>query len=144
MFSKKVEKSQKTCYNLNNTAKEPRLQGQSRLNRFCVVKFQVYFNIIRRLIQSYNTIIRYVAVAYLIVREEDFNMEKYKNLSGKSSIDSFEEKTDGIIVMFDTGKIYSYSYAKAGVYHVENMKRLAQSGSGLNSYIMKYVKKLYD
>ncbi len=39
---------------------------------------------------------------------------------------------------------YSYSYRKAGQSHVENMKRLAVSGSGLNSYINAYIKFKYD
>jgi len=45
---------------------------------------------------------------------------------------------------FGSLRVYKYSYRKAGNYHVENMKKLAQAGKGLNSYVNRYVKRLYD
>lgn len=72
-------------------------------------------------------------------------MEKYKNSGGDSGVSSFEIGADYITVKFSgTTRTYRYSYRKAGQHHVENMKKLARSGSGLNSYINRYVKKLYD
>lgn len=72
-------------------------------------------------------------------------MERYRNSGGDSGVSSFEIGTDYILVQFSgTARTYRYSYRKAGQHHVENMKRLASSGSGLNSYINRYVKKLYD
>ena len=72
-------------------------------------------------------------------------MERYRNSGGDSGISSYEIDDDFIIVKFSgTFRTYRYSYPKAGQHHVENMKRLARSGSGLNSYINRYVKKLYD
>jgi len=72
-------------------------------------------------------------------------MEKYKNSSGDSGVSAYEIGSDYIIVKFSgTARTYRYSYRKAGQNHVENLKRLAQSGSGLNSYINRYVKNLYD
>ncbi len=72
-------------------------------------------------------------------------MEKYLNRGGDSGVYAFEIGDDYIIIKFSsTIKTYTYSYRKAGVKHVENMKSLATSGSGLNSYINKYVKRLYD
>ncbi len=72
-------------------------------------------------------------------------MERYQNRSGDSGVSAFEIGTDYIEVKFSgTSRPYSYSYRKAGSVHVENMKRLAQSGSGLNSYINRHVKNLYD
>lgn len=72
-------------------------------------------------------------------------MERYRNSGGDSGISSYEIGTDFIIVKFTgTFRTYRYSYRKAGQHHVENMKRLARSGSGLNGYINRYVKKLYD
>lgn len=72
-------------------------------------------------------------------------MEKYKNLNGNSNVDQFEIGDDYISVKFSkTTKIYTYSYDKAGEYHVEELKQLARRGSGLNSYIMRKVKDLYD
>ncbi len=72
-------------------------------------------------------------------------MERYRNSGGGSGVNSYEIGSDYIRVKFDgTSRIYTYSYGKAGRNHVEKMKVLAQSGSGLNSYINTHVKFLYD
>lgn len=72
-------------------------------------------------------------------------MERYRNFGGNSGVHSFEIGTDYILVkFFETVRIYRYSYQRAGMNHVENMKRLAISGNGLNSYINKFVRNLYD
>ncbi|EXE84541.1 hypothetical protein J591_3523 [Acinetobacter baumannii 532279] len=48
-------------------------------------------------------------------------------------------------MQFDrTFKIYTYSYRSAGAGGVEDMKKLARNGNGLNSYIMRYAKTLYE
>lgn len=72
-------------------------------------------------------------------------MERYRNSGGDSGVSAYEIGSDYIIVKFSgTAKTYRYSYRKAGQNHVENLKRLAKSGSGLNSYINIHVKNLYD
>jgi phosphotransferase system IIB component len=71
-------------------------------------------------------------------------MEKYLNRSGRSNVKSFEIETTKITVIFNDNSKYTYSYNKAGRIAVEEMKRLAKMGSGLNSYIMKNVRKDYD
>jgi hypothetical protein len=73
-------------------------------------------------------------------------MEKYRNLSGKSGVHSYEIGNDYIRVnFFGNLKTYQYSYqGKAGQSHVEKMKYLASTGSGLNSYIDQFVKYKYD
>jgi hypothetical protein len=71
-------------------------------------------------------------------------MERYRNSSRDSGVLSFEIGTDYIKVRFCSYKTYSYSHGKAGQTHVANMKGLAQAGRGLNSYINRYVKYLYD
>lgn len=72
-------------------------------------------------------------------------MERYRNSGGDSGVSAYEIGSDYINVKFSgTARTYRYSYRKAGQNHVENLKRLAQSGSGLNSYINKHVKNLYD
>ncbi|MDO8610271.1 MAG: hypothetical protein Q7R95_07010 [bacterium] len=68
-------------------------------------------------------------------------MQKYLNLGGGSGISEYEIWDDYIKVKFDDDSIYLYDYSAPGQSHVEEMKRLAQEGSGLNSYIRKYVKK---
>jgi hypothetical protein len=72
-------------------------------------------------------------------------MERYRNSGGDSGVSAYEIGSDYILVKFSgTARTYSYSYRKAGQNHVENLKRLAQNGSGLNSYINIHVKNLYD
>ena len=71
-------------------------------------------------------------------------MEQYSNRSGNSPITHFQIEDDRIIVWFKGGKSYSYSYSIAGKHYVEEMKALAQSGSGLSAYITKNVKFSYD
>ncbi len=73
-------------------------------------------------------------------------MERYKNSGGDSGVSSYEIGSDHIIVIFKGNqKPYRYSYGgRAGQTHVENMKNLAQNGTGLNAYINKHVRDLYD
>lgn len=57
-------------------------------------------------------------------------MERYRNSTGKSGVHSYEIGNDYIRIKFSsTFRTYSYSYRKAGSYHVEKMKTLARSGS---------------
>jgi hypothetical protein len=72
-------------------------------------------------------------------------MERYRNSSGASGVNSFEIGDDYIRVKFTgTSQTYTYSHRKAGNGHVENMKILAIRGSGLNTYINQHVKFKYD
>ena len=71
-------------------------------------------------------------------------MIQYKNLGGNSNIHAFSIGTNFIDVQFNGGKTYKYSYYSAGREKVEQMKRLAIQGQGLNSYIMRYVKYNYE
>lgn len=72
-------------------------------------------------------------------------MEIYKDLNNDSGVRGYEIYPTYITIWFDgTSKAYNYSYRKAGEVHVEKMKLLAKGGDGLNLYIMKNVKKLYD
>ena len=71
-------------------------------------------------------------------------MEKYSNRGGNSPITHFQIEDERIIVWFQGGKSYSYSYRKARSTHVERMKVLAKSGSELSAYITQNVKYKYD
>lgn len=72
-------------------------------------------------------------------------MERYKNLDGNSGVYSYELRPNAIAVKFDgTSQIYVYSYSRAGHIFVEQMKLLAVSGRGLNSFIQKNARRLYD
>jgi len=70
-------------------------------------------------------------------------MERYPNLSGRSGIAFFELGTDSITVQFRDGATYLYNHDSAGAPHINQMKQLARAGSGLNSYIDRYVYKNY-
>jgi hypothetical protein len=78
-------------------------------------------------------------------KTQNNTMERYTNLGGDSGVSAYEIGTEFIMVKFSgTSRTYIYSNRKAGSTHVENMKRLARSGNGLNSYINRYTKFLYD
>jgi hypothetical protein len=64
-------------------------------------------------------------------------MQKYANLGGNSNIISYKVGSDYIVVEFMSGsdRIYTYTYASAGTEAIEQMKQLADSGVGLNSFI---------
>ena len=72
-------------------------------------------------------------------------MEKYKNLGGDSGVVGYEIGSDFIKVKFENNsKIYIYDYISAGRNNIEQMKTLARTGTGLNAFINRNVKKLYS
>ncbi len=71
-------------------------------------------------------------------------MTIYKNLGGNSNIYAFFIGDDYIDVQFNGGKIYKYSYYSAGKDKVEQMKKLALQGQGLNSFIMRKARNDYE
>lgn len=73
-------------------------------------------------------------------------MPIYRNLDGDSGILSYEYGPDWISVEFERGsqRHYRYTYSITGRPHVEQMKKLADAGNGLNSYINRNVAKLYE
>lgn len=70
-------------------------------------------------------------------------MERYKNLRGNSGVTSYDFLADSITVQSNDGSVYLYNYMSAGRSNIETMKELATSGYGLNSFIMRHVKKGY-
>ncbi len=72
-------------------------------------------------------------------------MIRYANRGGNSGVSSYEIGGNYIKIKFNgTARTYTWSYRKAGQSHVDNMKSLAISGSGLNGYVNSRVKFLYD
>lgn len=68
--------------------------------------------------------------------------KKYRDRDNDSGVQSYEIGSTYIKLIFKSSrKVYEYTYAKEGQRHIENMKRLAQAGDGLNSYINKHVRK---
>lgn len=71
-------------------------------------------------------------------------MISYKDIDHDSNVSAYEYGDDYIIVQFKDGGTYEYNYQSAGMHNVEMMKRLADSGDGLNAYINKHVRKNYS
>ena len=63
------------------------------------------------------------------------NLQRYRNLSGKSNVYAFEVLTDAVIVQFNDKTVYTYQLQKVGTSNLMEMKRLALAGVGLNSLI---------
>lgn len=60
-------------------------------------------------------------------------MQIYADIDRDSGVMGFEIEDTSITVYFKgTSRPYIYSYRKAGIQHVEEMKRLALAGDGLN------------
>ena len=70
-------------------------------------------------------------------------MKEYRNLGGDSGILGYESGSDSIRVEFSNGSVYLYTYASAGESNIEEMKRLATDGQGLNSFINRNVRLKY-
>jgi len=70
-------------------------------------------------------------------------MQPYKNLGGGSGVKAYEIGNDSIQVMFSDNSVYLYTYLSAGRSNIEQMKALARSGLGLNSFIDREVRKQY-
>jgi len=62
-------------------------------------------------------------------------MKAYKDINGDSGVSAYEYGDDWIKVRFKDGKTYEYRAAKIGSAHIAAMKRLADSGDGLNAFI---------
>ena len=62
-------------------------------------------------------------------------MKTYRDINGDSGIAAYEYSEISIRIQFKTGKIYEYPASNIGNAHLSTMKRLADSGDGLNAYI---------
>ena len=72
-------------------------------------------------------------------------MQRYLNLSGDSGVEAYGLRKAAILVKFrGSDRIYVYSDASAGPAHVARMKRLAQAGKGLSTYISRHVHDRYE
>jgi hypothetical protein len=80
-----------------------------------------------------------------VTTERNSTMEKYADIDNDSGVIGYEIQATSITVWFSgSPRSYTYSYGGAGQHHVEQMKRLARSGDGLNAYINENVKFQYD
>jgi hypothetical protein len=63
----------------------------------------------------------------------------YENRGGDSPIIAYEFGDDSITIKFIDGSIYLFSYHSAGSANVEQMKKYATFGHGLNGFITRFV-----
>jgi hypothetical protein len=70
-------------------------------------------------------------------------MEQYRDSDGDSGVAEYENGPDYIRVKFSNGSVYLYTYTSAGSNNIEEMKRRAVAGDGLNAFINKNVRKRY-
>ncbi len=64
----------------------------------------------------------------------------YGNLSGHSGVRYFAVSASSICVWFKDGEGYEYDSRRPGREHVDAMKRLAEEGRGLVTYINRHVR----
>lgn len=69
---------------------------------------------------------------------------EYQDRSGKSGVMDYDIGQDSITIYFKKGSVYKWTYESCGQDNVDEMKRLAQLGSGLNSYINLNCKDDYE
>ena len=62
-------------------------------------------------------------------------MKRYRNLKGDAGILSYDYGVDWIRVQFTRGGIYEYTSLGVGVANIREMKRLADLGDGLTTFI---------
>lgn len=62
-------------------------------------------------------------------------MIRYLDLDHDSGIVAYEYGESSILIRFKDGATYEYTSGGVGSHHLENMKRLADAGEGLNAYI---------
>lgn len=67
----------------------------------------------------------------------------YKNLSGRSGVNSYQNKRGTLSVRFQDGSTYNYTNKSAGQYAMRRMRQLSTRGRGLNGYINRKVKSNY-
>jgi hypothetical protein len=70
-------------------------------------------------------------------------MEIYKNLGGDSSVVGYELADNNIKIKFCDGAVYLYDGVNTGRMNVEEMKKLAVKGQGLNGFINRYIRNNY-
>jgi hypothetical protein len=64
-------------------------------------------------------------------------MQHYRDYDNDSNVSAYEYGDDLIIVKFKDDSRYTYTVLSAGSYNIEEMKKLADRGDGLNSFISK-------
>jgi hypothetical protein len=70
-------------------------------------------------------------------------MTVYRNEGGKSGVAGYELGEDSITILFTSGTRYHYTVESCGRESIDAMKKLAEAGRGLNSFIGRQVRDKY-
>jgi len=70
-------------------------------------------------------------------------MKRYLDKTGSSGVIAYEIQKDGILVRFRNGGTYLYNQQRPGKQQVAQMKKLAEQGAGLSTYISVHVREQY-
>ncbi|HKO89026.1 MAG TPA: hypothetical protein VJU83_11000 [Burkholderiales bacterium] len=70
-------------------------------------------------------------------------MKRYKNLGGDAGIRAYEIDEGAITIQFEDGSTYRYTDSVTGADHILEMRRLADAGEGLTTYINRFVRERY-
>jgi hypothetical protein len=77
------------------------------------------------------------------MRTEQLVRKRYRDRSGNSGVRFYAMGPTFIYVWFEDGRGYEYNYESPGRRHVPEMKRLAEEGRGLATYINQHVRGNY-
>ncbi len=69
--------------------------------------------------------------------------KRYRDATNSSGVRYYASAPSSIRVWFKDGDCYDYDHKRPGREHVEAMKRLAQDGRGLATYINQHVRERY-
>lgn len=78
-----------------------------------------------------------------LLSRSDEDMVQYMNYGGKSGIVEYDTGVDWFLVRFRDGSLYLYTEKSTAPEHIYQMRRLAETGSGLNSYLNRVVGNQY-
>lgn len=70
-------------------------------------------------------------------------MIRYKNISKNSGVSAYEIGIDYIIVQFIDNRKYRYTYQSAGKDNIEEMKKRAEVGKGLSTFISTTIREKF-
>jgi len=70
-------------------------------------------------------------------------MKLYKKLNKDSGVYAYEIGRTHIKIQFNDGSTYLYTYSDTGKKNVDRMKKLAELGKGLTTYINIHVREKY-
>lgn len=89
------------------------------------------------------TSIRIVPVKCRVLMPGQIVRKRYQDRSGNSGVEFYALGPRFVRLWFRDGKGYEYDFSKPGRAHVEAMKRLAEAGQGLATYVNQHVRDNY-